>query len=87
MSDGLEIDGNRRAAETSVPLMLGTLLDYAGVNRKRFAEAWKPGATTVTANEVAETAAKEGPPQSSNDRQPGIKTNDSSGSGEMSQIA
>lgn len=45
--------------------MLGALLDYAGVDRGRFAQAWKAGATTVTAKEMTETAAKDGSPQPS----------------------
>ena len=45
--------------------MLGALLDYAGVDRERFAQAWKAGATTVTAKEMTETAAKDGSPQPS----------------------
>jgi hypothetical protein len=51
--------------DSSTKSMLGALLDYAGVDRKRFAEAWKPGTATVTAKEMAETGAKEGSPQSS----------------------
>jgi hypothetical protein len=40
--------------------MLGALLDYAGIDRERFAQAWKTGPETVNAKEVA---IKDGSPQ------------------------
>jgi len=43
--------------------MLGALLDYAGVDRERFAKAWKAGPTIETPKEMTEAVAKEGSPQ------------------------
>lgn len=49
----------------SVPTksMLGALLDYAGVDRGRFASAWKAGASVEAAKEINETVARVGSPQ------------------------
>jgi hypothetical protein len=43
--------------------MLGALLDYAGVDRERLAQAWRAGPATVAAKEMTEAVAKDGPPQ------------------------
>ncbi len=40
--------------------MLGALLDYAGVDRERLAQAWKAGPATVTPKEMTEAVAKDG---------------------------
>jgi|GEM_PF-6287681 len=45
--------------------MLGALLDYAGVDRERFASAWKAGAIAETPNEMNEAVARTGSPQPS----------------------
>jgi hypothetical protein len=45
--------------------MLGALLDYAGVDRERFAKAWRAGPVTETLKEITEAVAKEGSPQQS----------------------
>jgi hypothetical protein len=46
----------------SVPTksMLGALLDYAGVDRERFAKAWKALPVTETPHEMTEVVTKEG---------------------------
>jgi len=51
----------------SVPTksMLGALLDYAGVDRERFAKAWRAAPGTETPKEMTEAVAKEGSPQQS----------------------
>lgn len=45
--------------------MLGALLDYANVDRERFANAWKadPGTTTASAHAMTEEVEKDAPPQ------------------------
>ncbi len=45
--------------------MLGALLDYATVDRERFANAWKadPGTTTASAHAMTEELEKDAPPQ------------------------
>jgi hypothetical protein len=53
------------ALGTQTKSMLGALLDYAGVDRERFAQAWKAGATTTTAKEMTETVDKDVSPQQS----------------------
>lgn len=49
----------------SVPTksMIGALLDYAGVDRGRFATAWQAGAPAEFAKETAEARPNEGTPQ------------------------
>ena len=49
----------------STKSMLGALLDYANVDRQRFAGAWSSpvSATAPPSHEAAETASKDGPPQ------------------------
>lgn len=45
--------------------MLGALLDYAGIDRELFANAWKVRPTTETDKDVTEGVANEGSPQHS----------------------
>lgn len=49
----------------SVPTksMLGALLDYAGVDRERFAQAWKSGPANAKTKMVSESGAQEGSSQ------------------------
>jgi hypothetical protein len=42
--------------------MVGALLDYAGVDRQRFAQAWKLDAGKIAADDIAEAASKHGSP-------------------------
>jgi len=43
--------------------MLGALLDYAGVDRQRFAKAWNAGSVTVATKEMPDAGSKDGLPQ------------------------
>lgn len=49
----------------STKSMLGALLDYARVDRERFAKAWKATPVTETPKEMTETVAREGSSQQS----------------------
>jgi hypothetical protein len=44
--------------------MVGALLDYAGLDRQRFAQSWEAVPATVATTGISEAAVKDEPPQS-----------------------